>query len=84
MHKFNVCDIKALEDHFHSDMFRWHIYYHHQGERVHTESWDATGEKKPLLLFTHCQSHSTEADSTDGAVYVLRKSPFAVCIQRRP
>jgi hypothetical protein len=60
MHKFNVCDTKCLEVHFNYDMFRWHIYHHHQGERVHTETWDATGKVKSFLLGTHCQSRSTE------------------------
>jgi hypothetical protein len=32
-HKFNLCDRKSLEGHLHSDIFRWHIYHHCQGER---------------------------------------------------
>jgi hypothetical protein len=24
-HKFSICDIESLEDHFHSDMLPWHI-----------------------------------------------------------
>jgi hypothetical protein len=60
--KFNICDTKTLEDYFHSDMFRWHIRHHHQEERVHTETWDATGEVKSFVLCTHCQSHCTGID----------------------
>jgi hypothetical protein len=59
MHKFNICDTKSSEVHFHSDMFWWHIYHHHQEEGVHMENWDATGEMKSFLLCTHRQSHST-------------------------
>jgi hypothetical protein len=44
MYKFNICDTKSLKVHFHSDMFRWHTYHHHQGQRVYTKSWDVTGE----------------------------------------
>jgi hypothetical protein len=62
MNKFNISDTKSLEDHFHSDMFRWHIYHRYQGERVHTESWDATGGIKSLLLCTHCLSHAIQTD----------------------
>jgi hypothetical protein len=62
MHKFNICDPKSVGDHFYSDMFQWLIYHHHQGKRVHTESWDATGEVQSFLLCTHYQSHSTETD----------------------
>jgi hypothetical protein len=41
-------------------MFRWHIYHHHQGERVHTKSWNAAGKVKSFLLCTCYQSHSIE------------------------
>jgi hypothetical protein len=70
MHKFDICDTMSLEDHFHF-MFRWRMYNHHQGEGVHTESCDATGEVKFLLLCTHCENHSTE-------IYVHRARP-ALC-----
>jgi hypothetical protein len=49
MDEFNICDTKFLEVHFHFDMFQWCIYHHHQEERVHTESWDTTGEIKVFL-----------------------------------
>jgi hypothetical protein len=62
MHKFNICDTTTLGHHFHPDMFWLHIYDHHQGKRVCTKSWDATGEMKSFLLCMHCQSHSTETD----------------------
>jgi hypothetical protein len=29
MHKFNICDTKSSEVHFHCHMFQWHIYHHH-------------------------------------------------------
>jgi hypothetical protein len=59
MHKFNIRDTKYLKVHFHSDMFRWYIYNHHQGQKLHTERWDANDEVKSFLLCMHCQSHST-------------------------
>jgi hypothetical protein len=31
MRKFNICDTKTLEVHFHFDMFRCLIYHHNRG-----------------------------------------------------
>jgi hypothetical protein len=50
MHKFNICDTKSLEVHFHPDMFWWRIYHHQQGQTFHTESWGAASEIKVLLF----------------------------------
>jgi hypothetical protein len=76
MQKFNICDTKFIGDHFHSNLFQWHIHHHRQGERVHTENWDATGEVESSLLCTHCQNHSTEIDVRKArvALYMCRKS----------
>jgi hypothetical protein len=72
----------------HSDLFPWHAYHRHQGDGIHTESWDATGEVKSFLLFTNCQGHSTEIDAhrVRPALYghCSVKETFAVRIQRRP
>jgi hypothetical protein len=40
------------EDHCNSDVFRRHIYHHHQGES-YTERWDTASMVKSLLLRTH-------------------------------
>jgi hypothetical protein len=51
-HKFNLCDPKPLDDHLHSDMFRWHIYHHYQGEKEFTLEAGT-----PLVRHSPCYAH---------------------------
>jgi hypothetical protein len=30
-----IYNTKLLQDHFNSDVFRWHVYHHQQGECSH-------------------------------------------------
>jgi hypothetical protein len=44
-----IYNTKSLEDHFNSDMFRWHIYQRHQGESS-TESWNKSCLPLPCTI----------------------------------
>jgi hypothetical protein len=58
----SVYDTKSLENHFISDMFRWHMYRHHQGGS-YTGSRDTASKAKSLLLGTHCWwCHCSQAE----------------------